>query len=184
MDKHNFCYNYGFLADWLKANSKKRYDVLKEMGMSDYKTLQNWIEGETMMPLAQLMKFCNLYNVPITAFFFDELADEDSIFSQIPVNAQIEPAGGWPDQKRKAGIKVCDPRTDIHMDSNLPAYVKTSGSTKTISDNATEQETEDTMSTAERMRYIDIIEKQNNMIRDLTKENQSLYKSIYENANK
>lgn len=36
----------------------------------------------------------------------------------------IEPANGRPDSNRKAGIKVCDPRSTEHIVSNLPKYVR------------------------------------------------------------
>ena len=78
---HNFCYNYSFLSDWMKANPHiKRMDLLNTLEMCDYGTLAKWLNGVTMMPLTQIMKFCNRYNVPITAFFYDELADDNSVF--------------------------------------------------------------------------------------------------------
>ena len=79
---HNFCYNYSFLSDWMKANPHiKRMDLLNTLEMCDYGTLAKWLNGVTMMPLTQIMKFCNRYDVPITAFFYDELADDNSVFS-------------------------------------------------------------------------------------------------------
>ena len=126
MKEHNIVYNYGFLADWMQANpSIKRNEILQSMEMSDYNTLRNWVEGATMLPLTQLMKFCNRFNVPITAFFLDEKADDTSIIAPITPNSMIEPAGGWPDSSRKAGIKVCDPRSNIHMITNMPDYIRT-----------------------------------------------------------
>ena len=122
---HNFCYNYSFLSDWMKANPHiKRMDLLNTLEMCDYGTLAKWLNGVTMMPLTQIMKFCNRYNVPITAFFYDELADDNSVFSPLHIDAMIEPANGWPDSNRKAGIKVCDPRSTEHIVSNLPKYVR------------------------------------------------------------
>ena len=37
---------------------------------------------------------------------------------------QTQPANGRPDSNRKAGIKVCDPRSTEHIVSNLPKYVR------------------------------------------------------------
>jgi len=66
MKEHNIVYNYGFLADWMKANpSIKRNEILSSMEMSDYNTLRNWVDGATMLPLTQLMKFCNRFNVRV-----------------------------------------------------------------------------------------------------------------------
>lgn len=167
MKEHNIVYNYGFLADWMKANpSIKRNEILQSMEMIDYNTLRNWIDGATMLPLTQLMKFCNRFNVPITAFFLDEKADETSIIAPITPNSMIEPAGGWPDSSRKAGIKVCDPRSNVHMITTMPEYIRTKESADVC-----EQTTEsDSISEKERMRYLDLIEKLNGQVLDLARE--------------
>lgn len=178
MKDFNFCYNYGFLQDWLKANPKiKRYDVLAEMEMSYYRTLQNWMEGATMMPLTQMMKFCNRYNVPITAFFFDANADDDSIFTPIPPGAMIEPAGGWVENDRKTGIKTGDPRTDIHIPSNLPKYCKSIKLQHNICDSDKDMK-EKEVTHSERMRYLDIIEQQNVQIAELNRKTLELQQKI------
>ena len=152
----------------MQANpSIKRNEILQSMEMCDYNTLRNWVEGATMLPLTQLMKFCNRFNVPITAFFLDEKADDTSIIAPITPNSMIEPAGGWSDSSRKAGIKVCDPRSNIHMITNMPAYVRTSESSDVC-----DQTTEDSSIPAkERMRYLDVIEKLNDRVMALSEEN-------------
>ena len=168
MKEHNIVYNYGFLADWMQANpSIKRNEILQSMEMCDYNTLRNWVDGATMLPLTQLMKFCNRFNVPITAFFLDEKADDTSIIAPITPNSMIEPVGGWPDSSRKAGIKVCDPRSNIHMITNMPDYIRTSEPYDVC-----EQTTEDSsIPSNERMRYLDIIEKLNDRLMALSEEN-------------
>lgn len=175
MKEHNIVYNYGFLADWMQANpSIKRNEILQSMEMCDYNTLRNWVDGATMLPLTQLMKFCNRFNVPITAFFLDEKADDTSIIAPITPNSMIEPVGGWPDSSRKAGIKVCDPRSNIHMITNMPDYIRTSEPYGVC-----EQTTEDSsIPSNERMRYLDIIEKLNDRLMALSEENIKLNKQI------
>lgn len=174
MKEHNIVYNYGFLADWMQANpSIKRNEILQSMEMSDYNTLRNWVEGATMLPLTQLMKFCNRFNVPITAFFLDEKADDTSIIAPITPNSIIEPAGGWPDSSRKAGIKVGDPRSHIHMITTMPDYIRTN---KPADD--CEQTTQSSIPEQERMRYLDIIEKLNDRVMALSEENIKLNSQI------
>lgn len=176
MKEHNIVYNYEFLADWMQANpSIKRNEILRSMEMSDYNTLRKWVDGATMLPLTQLMKFCNRFNVPITAFFLDEKADDTSIIAPITPSSMIEPAGGWPDPSRKAGIKVCDPRSNIHMITNMPDYIK-----KENPSGISEQASDDVSSVPEkeRMRYIDIIEKLNDRLMALSEENIKLNKQI------
>ncbi len=183
MKDYNFCYNYGFFADWLNANPKiRRYDILHELGMSDYRTLQNWMEGKTMMPLTQMMKFCNRYNVPLTAFFYDEHADANSAFAPISANSMTEPDGGWRESDRRAGIKVGDPRTDTHYPSQLPEYCKRPVAASSEENKETQMggtnENPDghgNQSTApnthdERMRLLDIVERQSKHIIELTSE--------------
>lgn len=171
MKEHNIVYNYGFLADWMKANpSIKRNEILQSMEMSDYNTLRNWVEGATMLPLTQLMKFCNRFNVPITAFFLDEKADGTSVIAPITPNSMIEPAGGWPDSSRKAGIKVGDPRSNIHMVTAMPKYIRTCKPSDIC-----ERTTEDSsIPGKERIRYLDIIEKLNDRVMTLSEENVKL----------
>lgn len=167
MKEHNIVYNYGFLADWMKANpSIKRNEILQSMEMSDYNTLRNWVEGATMLPLTQLMKFCNRFNVPITAFFLDEKADDTSIIAPITPNSMIEPAGGWPDSSRKAGIKVCDPRANIHMITTMPNYIRANKP----SDDEKQTTGNSNIPAKERMRYLDMIEKLNDRVMALSEE--------------
>jgi hypothetical protein len=185
MKTHNFVYNYGFLADWVKANPQiLRKDLLESLGIYDYGTLGKWIDGITMMPLAQMMKFCNAWNVPITAFFFDEQADENDVCAPITPESQIEPNGGWPDPNRKNGPKVCDPRTTVHQNSKLPNYVRTAKTRRSASndahtaENETAAKTQTEIPSMERMRYLDIIEKQNERMMNLVNEINDLHRQL------
>ncbi len=186
MKEHNIVYNYGFLADWMKANpSIKRNEILSSMEMSDYNTLRNWVDGATMLPLTQLMKFCNRFNVPITAFFLDEKADDTSIIAPIAPDSMIEPAGGWPDSSRKAGIKVCDPRSPIHIITAMPPYIRIEQARAKTKENVIlTQQTADTTTTAERMRYLELIEKLNDRVMALSEENIKLHDEITRLKNK
>lgn len=186
MKDYNFCYNYGFFADWLNANPKiRRYDILHELGMSDYRTLQNWMEGKTMMPLTQMMKFCNRYNVPLTAFFYDEHADANSAFAPISTNSMTEPDGGWRESDRRAGIKVGDPRTATHYPSNLPPYIP-ANSNAADENNAAEnnhaqaQSAQDCLTSEERMEYLKTISKLSDKILELTNKIIALQERLYE----
>lgn len=177
MKEHNIVYNYGFLADWMQANpSIKRNEILQSMEMSDYNTLRNWVDGATMLPLTQLMKFCNRFNVPITAFFLDEKADDTSIIAPITSSSMIKPAGGWPDPSRKAGIKVCDPRSNIHMITTMPDYIRVDKP----SDDDEQTTGNSNIPVKERMRYLDIIEKLNDRVMALSEENIKLNGRINE----
>ncbi len=186
MKEHNYVYNYGFLADWMKANPLvRRSDILQGIDMCDYGTLAKWTSGETMMPMIQMMKFCNAFSVPVTAFFMDEKADDESCVAPILPDAQIEPAGGWPDSSRKTGIKVCDPRTTTHMPSNLPGYVRMAGVSHPAKHEVPKAqgtpvqvtESED-IPQNERMRYLDMIEKLNDRVMKLSEDNIALHEKL------
>lgn len=177
----NFCYNYSFLSDWMKANPQiKRMDLLNNLEMCDYGTLAKWLNGVTMMPLTQMMKFCNRYSVPITAFFYDELADDSSVFSPLHVDAKIEPTKGWPNTNRKAGIKVCDPRSTEHITSNLPKYVRLASNRQSQKEDTKSSFTSNVspinITIDERSKFLDIIKKQNDIIMELTRVNHNFQK--------
>lgn len=179
MKVYNFVYNYGFLSDWMKANPEiKRGEILQSMDMSDYGTLGKWIDGATMMPMAQMMKFCNRWCVPVTAFFLDEKAEEGDVFAPVLPDSIIEPAGGWPDASRKAGIKVCDPRTSIHMPSRLPEYIRT---TEKQQNEGTKDVQTSKISDKERSRYLDLIEKLNDRVMALSQEVITLQEKLNNN---
>lgn len=192
MGTHNFCFNFGFFNDFFAANPGiKKCDVMKEMGMSDYYTLRRWFDGETMIPLHQLMKFCNLYSVPVTAFFFDEHADDESVFSPVFEGAMTEPLKGWPKKKNTVGIKTGDSRTAVHYFSNLPSYCRTATRTDSIAEGQTMRgamvreaparrlsttatdtvavaQQEARLSHNERMKYLDIIDKLSKRITEMS----------------
>lgn len=52
----------------------------------------------------------------------------------------IEPANGRPDSNRKAGIKVCDPRSTEHIVSNLPKYVRLAANIQSKKEDTTQQQ--------------------------------------------
>ena len=167
----------------MKANPHiKRMDLLNNLEMCDYGTLAKWLNGVTMMPLTQMMKFCNRYSVPITAFFYDELADDNSVFSPLNIDAMIEPAKGWPDSNRKAGIKVCDPRSAEHIDSNLPKYVRLASnrqskkeeSNSSLMSNISSSD----MNIEERNKFLDVIKKQNDIIIELMRVNKDFHENM------
>lgn len=174
MKLYNFVYNYGFLSDWMKANPEiKRGEILRSIDMTDYGTLGKWIDGVTMMPMAQMMKFCNRWCVPVSAFFLNEKAEPGDVYAPITSESNIEPAGGWPDASRKAGIKICDPRTHIHMPSRLPEYIhqaESSKNTTTLTEKKNNTPQSQSSKEIERMRYLDIIEKLNDRVLSLSQE--------------
>ena len=81
-------------------------------------------------------------------------------------------------------MKVCDPRTTVHRNSNLPNYVRTAKTRKYTSNdvqtmvNGTSGKAQTEIPSMERMRYLDIIEKQNEKITDLVNEINKLHRQL------
>ncbi len=185
MNEHNYVYNYGFLEDWMKANPRiNRSELLKSIGMQDYGTLSKWFDGKTMIPLGQMMKFCNRWNVPITAFFLDEMANGTSAVAPISSEMKIKPLGGWPQDDRKAGKKVQDPRTTEHESSALPDYIPTNVNKNYTkggeNSNGCENTTLNALSQNERSQYISAINNLTERIAEMSRENGRLISLLFE----
>lgn len=194
MTTHNYTYNYRFLADWIRENKNvQRREILDALGINDYKTLQNWTEGVTMMPLTQMMRFCNHYSVPLGCFFYDMNARANIDAEGPDVNSQTEPRGGWKECEGKRGRHIYDPTTTIHMiskipdEEGIPVHPETSlarkGDCEEGRNGTSETETSceqyireeyERKTHAERMKYLDIIKEQNQIIVDVMRENKML----------
>lgn len=101
----DYCYNYGFLRDFMKEHGLKKQDVLKALQTSDYTSLNRWLKGEVPLHVNALLRFCNYYNVPLGSFFFDHDGMPADIAPTMPVpDAQTAPAGA-----PKSAVRVTDP---------------------------------------------------------------------------
>lgn len=175
MSKHNYTYNYGFLASWLAANPAiTRRDVLTALQINDYKTLQNWTEGKNMMPLTQILRLCNAFSIPLDRFFCDMEAQAEFKPQAPYINTQMEPSGGWNVNEGRGGRHTYDPRTNTRMESIIPENENENGN-----ENENENENENRRSVAleiaamqkqmqdERIKYLEIISKQSDQIAEL-----------------
>lgn len=88
-------YNYSFLSEWMKANKKISIgSILQAIGTKSNNSLHMWEQGMCAMPVIGLLRFCNTFKVPISAFICNtgEPYENDVMPSD---DAQFEPDGGY-----------------------------------------------------------------------------------------
>lgn len=127
-----YFYNYSFLDKWMEANSKiTNREIIKAMGTTSNACLDSWIRMKSPLPTIALLRFCNAFHVPLSAFIVD--ADKDSQgegcceagYVCPGIDDQFEPAGGYLDneEKRKQGTRALRNPLDVErMKSVVPGW--------------------------------------------------------------
>lgn len=127
-----YFYNYSFLDKWMEANSKiTNREIMKAMGTTSNACLDSWIRMKSPLPTIALLRFCNAFHVPLSAFIVD--ADKDSqgegcceTWYVCPgIDDQFEPDGGYLDneEKRKQGTRALRNPLDVErMKSVVPGW--------------------------------------------------------------
>ena len=128
-----YFYNYSFLNKWMEANRKiTNREIMKAMGTTSNACLDSWIRMKSPLPTIALLRFCNAFHVPLSAFIVD--ADKDQQGSEgccdegyvCPgIDDQFEPDGGYldNDEKRKKGTRALRNPLDVErMDSVVPGW--------------------------------------------------------------
>ncbi len=118
-----YSYNYSFLANWMQANRDiTNKQVMRAMGTTSNTCLDNWEHMKSPLPTIALLRFCNAFNVPLSAFIVDADADRNedgSLCSQDYVcpgdNDQLQPNGGYiaNDDKRQLGTRALRDPLDV-----------------------------------------------------------------------
>ena len=128
-----YFYNYSFLDKWMEANGKiTNREIMKAMGTTSNACLDSWIRMKSPLPTIALLRFCNAFHVPLSAFIVD--ADKDQQGSEgcceegyvCPgIDDQFEPDGGYldNDEKRKKGTRALRNPLDVErMESVVPGW--------------------------------------------------------------
>ena len=128
-----YFYNYSFLDKWMEANRKiTNREIMKAMGTTSNACLDSWIRMKSPLPTIALLRFCNAFHVPLSAFIVD--ADKDKQGSEdccldgyvCPgIDDQFEPDGGYldNDEKRKKGTRALRNPLDVErMESVVPGW--------------------------------------------------------------
>ena len=93
-------YRFSFLNEWLKANPEIPIgEILQAIGAKSNNRFKAWVRCEGPMPVLSMLRLCNAYQIPLSAFFRDADADADgAVVPGMPTpNDILEPAQGYAD---------------------------------------------------------------------------------------
>lgn len=127
-----YCFNYSFLEKWMKANRDiTDRQILYAIGTTSNTRLGNWERMKVPIPTIQLLRFCNTFQVPISAFIVDTDAKynegiDELDYVQPSVDDQFEPDGGYISQNEKrplGGRALRDPMDVDCIKSVIPGLI-------------------------------------------------------------
>ena len=93
-------YNFSFLNEWLEANPEiPKGEILQAIGTKANNRFKAWVRCEGPMPIISMLRLCNAYQIPLSAFFRDADAGTDgAVVPGMPTPDDIlEPAQGYAD---------------------------------------------------------------------------------------
>lgn len=93
-------YNFSFLNEWLEANPEiPKGEILQALGAKSNNRFKAWVRCEGPMPVLSMLRLCNAYQIPLSAFFRDADASADgAVVPGMPTpNDILEPAQGYAD---------------------------------------------------------------------------------------
>ena len=128
-----YFYNYSFLNKWMEANGDiTNKQIMKAMGTTSNACLDTWIRMKSPLPTNALLRFCNAFHVPLSAFIVNADAkpqgDDDCYemeYVRPGVNDQFEPDGGYigNEVKRQNGTRALrDPLDVDRIKSVVPGW--------------------------------------------------------------
>lgn len=93
-------YNFSFLSQWLESNPEiPKGEILQALGAKSNNRFKAWVRCEGPMPVISMLRLCNAYQIPLSAFFRDADAGTDgAVVPGMPTtNDILEPAQGYAD---------------------------------------------------------------------------------------
>ena len=93
-------YRFSFLNEWLKANPEIPIgEILQAIGAKSNNRFKAWARCEGPMPIISMLRLCNAFQIPLSAFFRDADAGTDgAVVPGMPTPDDIlEPAQGYAD---------------------------------------------------------------------------------------
>ena len=93
-------YNFSFLNEWLKANPEiPKGEILQAIGSKANNRFKAWVRCEGPMPVISMLRLCNAFQIPLSAFFRDADAGMDgAVVPGMPTPDDIlEPVQGYAD---------------------------------------------------------------------------------------
>lgn len=128
-----YFYNYSFLNKWMEANGDiTNKQIMKAMGTTSNACLDTWIRMKSPLPTNALLRFCNAFHVPLSAFIVNADAkpqgDDDCYemeYVRPGVNDKFEPDGGYigNEVRRQNGTRALrDPLDVDRIKSVVPGW--------------------------------------------------------------
>lgn len=118
-------YNFSFLQNWMDANKNISVsDVLQAIGTTSRESFRLYVERKCPMPTTSILRFCNTFGVPISAFIVDAAHNEDEVVPSI--NDQLEPDGGYlpmGEKRQQGGRAMRDPLEVEPIPSIVPGLI-------------------------------------------------------------
>ena len=113
-----YFYNYSYLNRWMEANRDiTNKQVMRAMGTTSNTCLDSWVRMKSPLPTIALLRFCNAFHVPLSAFIVDADAqwEEDMEHVRPGIDDQFEPDGGYlgNDAKRQLGTRALRDPLDV-----------------------------------------------------------------------
>lgn len=193
-------YNFGFLAQWSEANPKLAKGALqKAIGSKSNNRIKAWTNKKGPMPVLSMLRFCNTFNVPISAFFRDIDANTHPTVIPLPnINDQLEPDGGYasdPNDRQHGERSMLDPVNVTHIPSVIPYPERLEYSMREEEETNRKDSSDDTAFSRDslqailnlenthaqqRQQLLDMIAALNDRIRELNNENKAQAESIAE----
>ena len=93
-------YNFSFLNEWFKANPEIPIgEILQALGSKSNNRFKAWAKCEGPMPVISMLRLCNAFQIPLSAFFRDaDAGTNGAVVPGMPMPDDIlEPAQGYAD---------------------------------------------------------------------------------------
>lgn len=136
-------YNFSFLNEWLKANPEiPKGEILKALGAKSNNRFKAWVRCEGPMPVLSMLRLCNAYQIPLSAFFRDADAGADgAVVPGMPMPDDIlEPAQGYAsstDERQHGERSMLNPLDVQIAPSVVPGVVAKTRETEDAQESAT-----------------------------------------------
>lgn len=91
-------YNFSFLNEWLEANPEiPKGEILQALGAKSNNRFKAWVRCEGPMPVISMLRLCNTFQIPLSAFFRDvDAGTEGAVVPGMPTpNDILEPIQGY-----------------------------------------------------------------------------------------
>ena len=91
-------YNFSFLNEWFKANPEIPIgEILQALGSKSNNRFKAWAKCEGPMPVISMLRLCNAFQIPLSAFFRDaDAGTNGAVVPGMPMPDDIlEPAQGY-----------------------------------------------------------------------------------------